>query len=151
MKESQAEVLEQKSVAARIRRQDKKDPLLISMTDFILFPNVPNLRKNPDMIVYRGKPDAGAEERRRYVETMKSGRSGLRQVIDTSEPFDVAKASAQELIDFALLEYGVALKPMPTKVLRGQVVKLAQENNALIETSETKQAARVAETADDIS
>lgn len=136
--ESQAEVLERKTASARIRRQDKQNPLLISMTDFLLFPNVPNLRKNPDMILFRGNKDASLAERKRYVESMKTGRSGVRAVVDSSEPFDVAKATAQDLVDFALIEYGEELKPTtPLAVLRKQVIKLAEKHDALVDAKTT--------------
>ncbi len=138
--QSQAENLEKAVSSARVRRQDKKNPHLISMTDFMLFPNVPRLRENKDMILYTGNLKAGLEERRRYVESMKTGRGGLRAVVDTSEPFDVGTASAQDLVDFALIEYGTQLKTAtPLAALRKQVVNLAKDANALVTTSAAKQ------------
>lgn len=139
--QSDAEVLEQKVSAVRGRaRQDKKNPLLISMKDFLLWPNVPNLRKNKDMILYTGNPKAKAEERKRYVESMKTGRLGMRAVVDTSAAFDVGTATAQDLIDFALTEYGKSLNPAaPLVTLRKQVTLLAREANALVEASSLKQ------------
>lgn len=139
--QSDAEVLEQKVSAVRGRaRQDKKNPLLISMSDALLWPNVPNLRKSKDMILYTGNPKAGPEERRRYVESMKTGRLGMRSVIDTSQAFDVGTATVQDLIDFALTEYGKTLNPAaPLVTLRKQIVLLAKEANALIQASSLKQ------------
>ena len=138
--QSQAETLERAAAKARTRRQDKTNPHLISMTDFLIFPNVPRLRENKDLIVYNGDIKATLEERRRYVETMKTGRGGLRPVTDTSRAFDVGTANAQELADFALLEYGVELNASsPAAHLRKQVVKLAKDAGALMDASAVKQ------------
>lgn len=139
--ETQSETLERQISAVRGRaRQDKRNPLLISMKDHLLWPNVPNLRKNKDMILYTGNPKASADERRRYVESMKTGRAGVRAVIDSSEPFDVAKASKQELLDFALTEYGKTLNPSaPDVTLRKQISIMAKEAGALVEASAAKQ------------
>jgi hypothetical protein len=135
--ENQSEVLERKVASARVRRQDKQNPLLISMTDFLLFPNVPNLRKNQDMILFRGNKDASLEERKRYVESMKTGRAGMRAVVD-SGPFDVAKASSQDLVDFAMIEYGEELNiKTPRASLVKQVVALAKKHEALVESKST--------------
>lgn len=146
--QSQAETIEKSASASRTRRQDKKNPLLISMKDFLLFPNVPRLREGKDMLLYTGNPKADLAERKRYVETMKTGRSGIRAVMDSSAAFDVGTATAQELVDFALQEYGTQLNlSAPLATLRKQVVKLARDADALVSTSSAKQA----ETTEDIS
>jgi hypothetical protein len=137
---SQAANLEERASTSRARvRQDKRDPLLISMKDGMLFPNVPNIRKNPDYIVYRGDPKASDAERMKYVDSMKGGGNGRRRVINTAEAFDIGTATATELVDFALVEYETELNPAsPVITLRKQVEKLAKQHDAMVLASSTK-------------
>lgn len=140
-----AETLESRHAAARKRtRQNKQDPLLICLEDGALFPNVPNIQKKPNFIVYQGDPNASLDERMAYVRSMKGGRGGRRGVTNSLAPFDIGKATKEELFDFALTEYDTELKDAPLMVLRKQVQALAEKFDAMLQTSAAK-------TGDDIS
>lgn len=140
--ESHAESMERRVSAARGRsRQDKKHPQLICVDDYALFPNVPNIRKKNNFIIYTGDVKASLAERKRYVESMKGAGMGRRGVISSAEPFDVATATKEELIDFALVEYETTLNgAAPMVTLRRQVLKLAHEHDALVNASAGKTA-----------
>jgi hypothetical protein len=144
--------------AAR-NKQDRKIPLLINIKDFRLMPNVPRLggqksdkaTGKPDILPHRdyrpymGDPRATLEERRRIVET--GSYLSRPAVVDSHpligntqilgapadggevEPFDVAKATRQELVDFALRYYGATIDEKGDThlmSLRAQVKRLAE-------------------------
>jgi hypothetical protein len=126
-----SEAQEARMSAARAARnkQDRDCPLLISVKDYRLMPNVPRLggqkedkaagkvfiAPHPDYRPYRGSPNASLEERKRLVETGTmlarppvvdsnplgpNGAFGTIQV-EGAAPFDVAKANREELVAFA--------------------------------------------------
>ena len=110
------------------RRQSRECPLLIR-DDGMLFPNVPLVAKKQNFRPYRGDPKASLQERLNYLSGY--GQSRRRQVnYDPSAddtPFELSKASAQEIVDFALLEYGIELdasKDLPE--LRAECYRLSQ-------------------------
>lgn len=95
---------ESRALAARAaRRQDKAQPWLIRTTDGAIFPNVPLLRAKPTMRVFVGDINAPVEERLRSLAI--GGHQTRRVVFDEPEPFNITKASKEELIAFALDEY----------------------------------------------
>lgn len=120
-------------------KQDKKHPFLIHVKDGRLYPNTQKLRESkvaPDYRIFTGNPKASAEERKLWLETQGAA-PGLTPVIE-SEPFDIGKATAEELIGFALSEYGTTIKSdqrMTTEKqlvdLRSQVRKLAEQAGAM--------------------
>jgi hypothetical protein len=117
--------------AARAKSaQDKNVPLLISVKDAWLIPNTELTRKAEDFVEYHGDPKATLEERKQYIATL--GRAGKRRVIVTPDkPFEIAKASREELVTFAFNEYGATLNPEAHLAsLRAEVRKLAVAHGA---------------------
>lgn len=110
-------------------RQDKKMPFLINRNDGRLYPNTPLMRKHADYIPYTGSVSATREERMVYLRT---GSTRQRLIINSTveedeTPFDIGKATAEELVAFALNTYGAALDQADgLKKLRNQVAKLAE-------------------------
>jgi hypothetical protein len=141
LNDAQAGALESKAADARARqRQDKTHPLLINAKDGRLMPNVPRIRNNKKShyVVYTGDPKATLESRMRWLATLSN--NGARRVIDTSAeaPFDLGKASKQELVDFALSEYQTTLDVKTDhRVLRSQVKMLAEQHDALMSKAKT--------------
>lgn len=82
-------------------RQDKTTPFLIR-DDGMLLPNVPLLAKLKTMRPYTGKLDATLEERLQFLKGLPTRRA---ITFDEPEPFNISKATKQELIAFAMDEY----------------------------------------------
>jgi hypothetical protein len=94
--------------------QDKTNPMCINVNDGRLFPNVPNIRKNPDYRVYTGDINASAKERMDYLKSG-IGPKRARVVVEAEPaPFVVATADKDDLIAFASVEYGYALDARKT-------------------------------------
>ncbi len=93
---------------SRKARQDKKVPLLINRDNFRLMPNTPLIRRRPQYMPYDGQADDDLETRRSYVTGQGTRRP---RVVNTVEPevFDIGKASKDELVNFAMSEYGKML------------------------------------------
>lgn len=116
------------AVAAQQRgakRQNKEHPLLIR-DDGVLFPNVPLVAKKPNFRVYTGSPKASLQERQQYIKM-----GGLRKVpalVNTEpEPFDVGRATKEDIILFAREEFGMELDiSKPLARLREDLVALAR-------------------------
>lgn len=125
------EAQEMRQAAGARPRQDPKYPMLINIDDGRLYPNVPKMRAHPKYIVYTGDVKASATERMRWVDTAKGSPMRRRRVVadeNTAPPFDIGKATATELVEFALTEYGKTLDPgTHLSSLRAAVRKLAQE------------------------
>lgn len=106
-------------------RQDKKVPMLIR-DDGMLYPNTPLVRRNPRFRPYHGDPRASLADRMRYL----AGLGARRAVVFTEEPeapFDLGKATVEELLVFAQDQFGVVLDPnKPVKALRQEVYRLSQ-------------------------
>lgn len=106
-------------------RQDKKTPLLIR-DDGVLYPNVPLVRKNPRFRPYYGDPKASLDDRMRFL----AGLSKRREVVYNPEPeapFDIGKASVDELLTFSVEQFGRVLDPnKPLAKLREEVYMLSQ-------------------------
>jgi len=110
---------------AHAPRQDRKIPLLIR-DDGMLMPNTALLRSRPRFRLYHGDPKASLEDRMRYLKGLQSRRKVVMEPVD--EPFNLATADSDTLIQFALDQYGVVLDPSkPAKVLREMVFALAQK------------------------
>lgn len=106
-------------------RQDKKVPLLIR-DDGMLYPNTKLVAKKQNFRPYHGNPKASLQDRLRYLK----GLGAQRAVVYTEEPeepFDIGKADADALVQFAMEQWGAVLDPAkPLKVLRSEVFKLSQ-------------------------
>lgn len=123
------EALEGRMAEARGRaRQNKQVPFLIR-DDGVLYPNVPLLAKKQRFRPYHGDPNASLEERQKYLSGF--GQQKRQVIIPDNfvepEPFDIGKASRDELAAFAMSEYGVALDPSQhLGSLRAKVARLAK-------------------------
>lgn len=147
-----SEQVEAKMAAARAARnkQDPEHPMLINIKDYRLMPNVPSLRNHRNYRPFAGDIRATYEERKRIVET--GTMLGRPIVVDTilaklhasnpnvtppaplaspeadEPPFDVGKATREELQAFALRYYGVDVDPdgkTHVMTLRSKVRSLA--------------------------
>lgn len=122
--------------AARARsQQDKTNPFLINVHDGRLIPNVPKLRGHKDYRVFTGDHKrASKEDRMRWLETGGSA-PNARGVVD-STPFDLGKATADEIVAFAASEYGLMLNPESNlHTLRAAMRKAAIEHGTMVMTS----------------
>ena len=119
-------------------RQNTKIPFCIHVKDGRLMPNVPEILAHPDYRPYTGNYKASLDERMAYLRSGGFGAPGRRAVVMPAvedeahapvadEPFDIAKASRQELVDFALEQWQESLDPAThLTTLRAQVAKLAK-------------------------
>lgn len=106
-------------------QQDKHVPLLIR-DDGMLVPNVPALAKMPNFRPYHGDPEASDEQRAQYL----AGFAGSVQKNADAElgAFDIGTASKDELIEFALDEFGLHLdKRKSLENLRAEVAAAAEK------------------------
>lgn len=106
-------------------RQDRDVPLLIR-DDGMLYPNTKLVAKNPRFRPYHGDPKANLEDRMRFLQGF-AGKRAVTFTASADEPFDIGKADADALAEFAMDQYGAVLDPAkPIGVLREQVFKLSQ-------------------------
>lgn len=109
-----------------LSKQDAKTPFLINITDGRLFPNIAKLRKGntakfgQNYRPYHGPVKATLEQRMQYLRS-ESGTAvpAAPTVIDSETdayvppppPFDIGKATKEELITFAATQYGKVIGP----------------------------------------
>lgn len=117
-------------------KQDKKHPFLIHTKDGRLFPNVGALRDDvkagKNYRIFTGSPKATHEERMKWLETQ--GATPGTRVVDSgdAEPFDIGKASVDEMVAFAAAEYQVVLDPKKHhNALRAELRALAKQHGSL--------------------
>lgn len=116
---------------ASVKRQDSAAPLLINIEDGRLMPNAPNIRALQGYRVYHGDPKADLKTRMAYLRSGGHGRKHT-PVLDDAQPFDVSKAPKEELIAFAMNEYGVALDvTADLRAMRKKVMELAEAAGSL--------------------
>lgn len=120
------QINEEQLTEARMRnRQDKRVPFLIR-DDGMLYPNVPLVAKKNNFRPYHGDPKASLADRLRYLQ----GFGQRRKVTYTpaaDEPFELGKASAEEIVAFAMEEFGAALDAdKPIDQLRKECYELSQ-------------------------
>jgi hypothetical protein len=110
-----------------LSKQDAKTPFLINIHDGRLFPNIAKLRKGntakfgQNYRPYHGPAKATLDQRMQYLrsEVGAGARATGPVVIDSEEaefvppppPFDISKASKEELITFAATQYGKVIGP----------------------------------------
>ena len=118
-------------------RQDKKTPFCINVKDGRLMPNVPEILAHPDYRPFKGNYKADRNERMAYLRSGGFGGAKRAVVMPTAdevpqveeEPFDIAKASREELVAFAFDQWAEVLDPSThLTTLRSQVAKLAKQN-----------------------
>lgn len=111
------------------QRQKHNPPLLIRDPDGSLWPHTELTAKKTNLRPYYGDPRASLTDRQRYLK----GLGARRQVSFTAapeEPFDIGKASLEELQSFAQDQYGLVLDPSrPLKQLREQVYQRSQQQD----------------------
>lgn len=109
------------------QRHLSNPPFLIHIEDGRLYPHTKLSAANPRYRPYHGDPKASLDDRMRYLQ----GLGGKRQVVfsEVDEPFDIGKADVDELVMFAMDQYGVALDPAkPLNELRKKVADLAKSD-----------------------
>ena len=113
--------------------QDRRNPFLIHVDDGRLVPNTVNLRKHPKYRVFTGSPKASPAERRLWLATMSGeGRRVVQDSTLTEAPFDIGKATREELAAFALSEYSQVLNlDMHLATMRAEVRRLAEAHGSL--------------------
>lgn len=123
---------EQNVSNARRALQDKKVPHVININDGRLMPNVPRLRTHKDYRVYTGPRDpdgkpASLPQRMKWLAG--AMHNNLPRIVDSSaqEPFDIGKASRDELIVFASSELGMMLPDgLDAPEMRKRIMAYAQ-------------------------
>lgn len=120
----QKQINEERLAEARVsNRQNKAVPFLIR-DDGMLYPNVPLVAKNPRYRPYHGDPKATLKQRLDWLAGVQAPQR--RKVVLEPEPFNLSHATAEEIVAFALEEFGAALDPeTPLKLLREQCFNLA--------------------------
>lgn len=120
---------------ARARaRQDKRIPFLIHMDDARLIPNVEKLRKHPKYRIYTGPAGAGEAERKAWLNSMSGNGAMHRAIVTESKPFDISKATVDELVAFASDQYGALVTPDKRMTLDKQLAYARAEVRKLAET-----------------
>lgn len=109
------------------KKQDRVNPHVINVHNGRLMPNTFALRNHKDYRVYTGPKGADESERMRWLAS--AGRR-TPKVIDSSADapvFDIGKATKEDLVIFAMENYGAKLNPeQPLKELRTAVATLAK-------------------------
>jgi hypothetical protein len=90
-------------------RQDKRTPLLINRDNLRLLPNTPLIRRRPQYMPYDGKATDDEAVRRSYVEGRGNHRPRVVNSAAEIDAFDIGKCTKDELVTFAMAEYGVVL------------------------------------------
>ncbi len=114
---------EEKIAKAR-RRQSRDCPLLIN-EEGRLIANMPLIAKKPNWRPYRGDPKASLEDRMRYLQGLGQRRAVVFE--QPEEPFNLGTATADEIVSFAMEQYGAALDvDMPIDQLRQRCYQISQ-------------------------
>lgn len=121
------------------KKQDKANPMVININNGRLMPNTPRLRAHAQYKVYSGLLDASLPERMRWLEG--SLKSGTKKIVNSkaeADMFDVGTADKDELIIFAMEEFGQALDPkLELKAMRKKIVAMdaarAASSTALVD------------------
>ncbi len=122
------EQLEERVAAHRSTiRQNKTVPWLIR-DDGMLMPNTKLIAKKSNFRPYHGDLKASLEDRMRYLQNLGSKRRVINsaEAADDEQPFDIAKATKDELIVFAQDQFGETLDPaLHLNKMRSIVAKLS--------------------------
>lgn len=108
-------------------RQNKAVPFLIR-DDGLLMPNVPLIAKKQNFRPYHGDVKWSLEQRLEYLKGQQTKRRVINTaaVADDEAPLDIAKATKEELIAFALDEFVHVIEPdTHLNKVRSIVAKLA--------------------------
>ena len=108
------------------RRQDKTNPFVIHIENGRLMPNTPRLRAHAMYRVYGGALEASLPERMAWLKGMMRMPRKVVNTAPAQDTFDIGTATADDLVVFALEEFGATLDPaLPLKKLRTKVAELA--------------------------
>ena len=112
------------------KKQDKANPMVININDGRLMPNTPRLRVHKDYRVYGGRIDAPLPERMKWLAgALKQLPTKVVNSKEAEDSFDVGTASVDDLVIFAMEQWGVVLDPAkPAKALRKEVMGLAEKH-----------------------
>lgn len=113
------------------KRQDKTNPMVINIDDGRLMPNTEALRKHPKYRVYGGPLDAPVSARMKWLAGALRQMPKVTNSKAESDVFDVGTATADDLVVFAMENWGAVLDPTKDlRELRKAVMKLAEVDNA---------------------
>lgn len=122
------EKLEERVAGHRsMTRQNKTTPWLIR-DDGMIVPNVPLIAKKNNFRPYHGDITASLDDRMRYLQNLGSKRRVINSAVaaDDEAPFDIAKATKDDLIAFAQEQFGEVLDPgLHLNKMRSIVANLA--------------------------
>lgn len=128
---------EARLAAARSRKRQNQDVPYLIRDDGDLYPNVPLVAKDVRFRPFHGDVNASLNERLDYLRGIAKKRKVTYNPQDT-EPFEIGTADLDDLLMFAMDEYGVALdSSLPLRKLREQVYRLSQGMEAADEKSPT--------------
>lgn len=112
-------------------KQDKVHPMVINREDGRLMPNNAMLRAHKNYVVYTGPLDADLPSRMRWLKGLVSHQGP--KVVNSAaaaDNFDVGKATKEEIVGFAMEQYGAALDPTKhIATLRKEVMALYEKMN----------------------
>ena len=121
------------------KRQDKQFPNVININDGRLMPSVPALRNHKDYRLYQGPKDADLTDRMRWLQ----GISKVPKVVNSqaeADEFDVGKATKDDLIVFAMEQFGAAIDPLTDiRTMRKKIVDMAEKAAAVPQTATTEE------------
>ncbi len=114
------------------RRQDKQFPHVIHVEDGRLMPNVPGLAAHKSYRVYRGPKGADTETRLRWLAgDMKRAPMKVVNSEADADNFDVGTATKDDLIVFAMEQYGHIMDPkIDIRTMRKTIVEMAEKKAA---------------------
>jgi hypothetical protein len=115
-------------------RQDKTNPFLIHIEDGRLLPNTARTRKHPKYRVYTGDIRASQEERMAFIHSGIGGSINRPKVTNSAaeaDEFDVGRATKDEMIVFAMQQFGVSLTAdTDIRTMRKQIMQLYEQRSA---------------------
>lgn len=110
-------------------KQDKKNPHLVNIEDGRLMPNILKLRNHPMYRVYAGPANADAAGRLAWLAGQsRAGKAKLVNSKAEEDVFDVGTATLDEIVVFAMENYGLVIDTSkPMKTIRKQVMEAAEK------------------------
>lgn len=120
------------------KKQDKTNPTVININNGRLMPNTPRLRAHSQYKVYTGDVNASTADRMAWLAgALKNGSKKITNSKAELDEFDVGTADKDELMVFAMEEFGHALDPKLTlKDMRKKIMALDAVRSEVIEVKE---------------
>jgi hypothetical protein len=108
------------------KKQDKANPMVINIDDGRLMPNTPRMRTHPKYRVYGGKLEASVPERMKWLAGALKQMPTIINSAAEEEVFDLGVATREDLMSFALEQFGVVIDPAKSlATMRKEVGALA--------------------------